>query len=539
MAGGTLAAAGSQLEDGRGTGGPATAARKTARTEGGTLTLAWAARPSSLDPARATDATSANLVWNLMDPLVELGDNLEPVPNLAKGWETSRDGKSVTFFLRESGRWTNGDPLTARDFEYAWKRLLEPKRRSPYAPRLFGIRGAAAFHSCVGPRCGKLADRVGVKAVGAHELRVTLASRQPWFVASTAHPALLPVHEPTVERLGKGWTRPRNMVTSGPFMLASANADSVTLVRNPDWRNAQAVDLGRVETRVIRDPTARVQAFDAGDVLALDGSGLPAADILALRERAEYEAYPALAGYAYAFNLASITDVHQRRAMALAVDRRALIDNVAQGDQTPATRFTPEAAPEFGARGRESPWLPPGGDTGAAKTELGRADKVKRRITLLHVDAPGNREIAAALQDAWRELGIETAIRERGGEDYLAFRGPLSKKSVDVYQVSSDYEFPDPMSALARWTCDSDANKTNFCNRGFDALIARARREQDAIARDALYARAEDLLIGERGSLPVLPIYWRTYPNLESLTIKDSFRINPLGQIDLSAVEVR
>ena len=534
LAVGALAAAGAELEDTPAPPRPAKGAPTASAGE--TVTVAWAAAPASLDPALATDPTGSNLAWNLMDPLVKLGPNLEPVPNLAEGWETSEDGRTVTFFLREEGRWTDGDRVTARDFEYAWKRTLSPALASPHATRLFAIAGAAAYHGCAPGACARLRRAVGVRALGKERLRIRLRSSVPWFVAATAHPAFLPVPRAAVERYGKEWTKPDNIVTSGPFLLAAMDEDSFTLTKNASWRNSRSVDVERVEGRIIPDPIARVQAFDSGDVTALDGSPLPVEDIVALRERAEHELYPALGTDAYAFNLAAIRDVHQRRAMAVAIDRRALVDNVVEGEEVPATRLTPAAAPELGREDDPSPWLPPGGDVGAAKKELARAAAVKRRITLLHVDAPGNRAVAGALRDAWTQLGIETVVRARARDEYLAFRGPLSAESADLYQVKWGRELPEAMSWLAPWTCGAARNKTNFCNPAFDALIARARRERNPVERGELYRRAEEILTGERGAVPVFPVYWRTYSNLEALAVKDSFAVNPLGQIDLSAL---
>lgn len=537
---GALAAAGSRLEDGQGSGGagiPKT--RATGKRPPSTLTLAWSEPPTSLDPAFATNRTAANLALNVMDPLVRLDEDLTPIPHLAAGWSVSRDGTTVTFLLRRGARWTNGDPVTARDFEYSWKRVLSPQVRSPFASELFGIRGAAAYHACVPQNCARRAAAVGIEAVGEDRLVVRLTSRQPWFLAQTAHHAFLAVHGKTVARFGKTWTRPGNIVTNGPFRLEARDEDSIALVRDPDWRGADRVRVGRIDGRVIGDDMARLQAFDAGDVLALDGVRLPATEMPALRERREYEAYPALGTYYYAFNLATIRDVHQRRAMSLAVDRRALIDNVAQGDEVPATGLTPAGAPGFDEINGDAPWLPSDGDLDAAKAELERATVVKRNLTILHVDGSGNRQVATALQDAWTELGLRTTIRSRTAESYLDFRGPLSANSVDLYQRDWTATVPDPVAALAPWTCDADVNKTNFCDPRFDALVEHARVEPSAAARVNMYARAEQVLVGEDGVLPLIPVYWETYPNLEALRVKDSFAVNPLGQIDFAVVELR
>ncbi len=539
-AAGTLAAVGSSLQGPQGPsggGGGGTPAGEPA-PDGDVLTMAWASGPQSLDPAFAEDSTSANLVWNLFEPLVRLDEDLEPVPALATRWEIGDGGRRIMFFLHTDARWTNGHAVTADDFEYAWKRVLDPEVGSPLASRLFGIRGAEAYNQCV-LRCRRLADAVGVDAVGPNRLVVTLAGRQPWFPATTAQVAFLPVHRPTVERFGDEWTAPEAIVSNGPFTLAALGEDSISLAKDPDWRAASRVALARVEGRVITNAVARAQAFDTGQVMALDGSGLAATDLPALREREEYEAYPALGTYLYAFNLTTVTDVRQRRAMALALDRSGIATNIVQADVAPATRVTPEAASPGPDEPAPSPWFPPDGDVAAASAELEEVTFEKEEVTLLHVDDQQNRQLALAVRDAWRAIGIETAIRSAPEETFLAFRGPLSADSVDVYQADIHYEFPDAMAGLAAWACDAETNKTNFCDVEYDELLRLARREPDADARARLYAAAEDILSGQSGELPVVPVYWHTFANLEALAVKESFSINPLGQIDLWAVEVR
>jgi oligopeptide transport system substrate-binding protein len=539
-AAGALAAAGSGLEDTRGPGAAerAPGARPDARA-GTTLRIAWATPPGSLDPALASDHTALNVVRALGDPLVELGQDLAPAPGLAGRWEVSRDGRRVTFHLRADGRWTNGAPVTAGDFSYSWRRVLDPALESPHAPLLFGIRGAKAYNRCVGADCRRLVREVGVEAPDDRTLVVTLAAPRPWFLAEVAHPAFLPVHRPTVERHGRRWTGPRRIVTSGPFTLAELGRDSFTLVRSGSWRESHRVALERVDGRVIPDGNARVLAFDGGQVQALDGTGLPGTELPALRERREYEAYPALASYLYAFNLSSITDVHQRRAMALAVDRSALAENVLQREVVPATAFIP-SAPWLADEAEPSPWLPPGGDLERARGELERAGRVERELTLLHVDEPRERELAAAVAAAWQELGIETEIRSRPRDRYLEFAGPLGRDSVDVYQAVQRPRLGDPVAFVAAWACRATQNKTNFCLRDYDRLLEQARAERNEARRFALYAQAEALLSGgERGRMPAVPLFWDVFPNLEALSVSETFRVDPLGRIDLAAIEIR
>jgi ABC-type transport system substrate-binding protein len=164
---------------------------------------------------------------------------------------------------------------------------------------------------------------------------------------------------------------------------------------------------------------------------------------------------------------------------------------------------------------------------------------VKRELTLLHLDEAPDRAIAAAVAAAWRELGLQTDLRSRPAEDFLQFEGPLSRDSVDLYRVEQRPRFGDAYAFVSSWGCRATPNKTNFCLGSYDRLLDRARAEPGAVQRDALYAQAETLLAGDAGAIPGIPLFWDVYPNLEARGVRDSFRIDPLGRIDFTAVERR
>ena len=500
------------------------------------LKMAWGAEPPSLDPGLATDTTSSNVLLNIMDPLVRLGDDLQPVPALAESWDV--DGKTVTFHLRADGRWTNGDPVTAHDFEYSWKRTLDPKLAADYAYQLYGIVGAEEYNNAKPAQAAALRDKVGVKALDDRTLQVTLTSAQPWFVQQAAHHSFLPVHQQTVETHGAKWTEPGNIVTNGPFELAGWQHDaSITLVKNADWRNADKVALDRVEGRIIVDGTTRVQAFEAGEVDLLDGGGLPPADMPRLKELPEYEKYPALGTYYYGFNLKNIPDENQRRAMAFAIDRQSIIDNVAQADQIPATGMVPKGIPGFEVI--EQHFLPTTADLEKAKDFMAKAENPKKTITLFYNDSPGHKEIAVAVQAMWKELGIDTTIKSQEFAQFLEFLGPPPNNAVDMYRLGWIADYGDPMNFLELWTSQSGNNNSNFADPAYDRLIEKARNTPNDQQRYELYRQAEAMLTGPQGALPIAPIYWYTYTNLERESVKDTFHINPLDQFDLSKVVIR
>ena len=499
----------------------------------------WGTEPPSLDPGLASDTTSANILLNIMDPLVKLGEDLEPVAAAAESWEVA-DGTKVTFTLRDDLTWTNGDPVTAEDFEWSWKRTISPELGADYAYQFFGIVGAADYNGC-DPKetdCAALADEVGVNAVDERTLEVTLTSPQPWFVQQAAHHSFLAVHRPTVEQFGDKWTEAANIVTNGPFMLEQWQHNSrIDIVKWPEWRDADSVTLERVNGRMISDGTTAVQAFEAGEVDVLNG-GLPTEEIGRLKETPEYQQYPGLGTYTYGFNVENITDVNQRKAMSLAINRREIIDNIAQADQLPATGWTPEGMPGFDTINPESPWLPEGGDLEQAKQLMEQAQNPKTNVTLLLNDAPGHREIAVAVQSYWQELGITTTIKQQEWAQFLEFIGPPPDKSVDVYRYGWIGDFVDAMNFLELWTCESGNNSTNFCDEEYDALVEEARATPDNDERFDMYAEMENILLGDEGAVPVSPIYFYTYTNLERENVQDSFNLNLLDQVDLTVVEV-
>jgi oligopeptide transport system substrate-binding protein len=480
--------------------------------------------------------TSANILLNVMDPLVKLGDDLEPVPNLAESWDVSEDGKTVRFNLRADGRWTNGDPVTAHDFEYSWKRTLSPQLGADYAYQFSGIVGAEDYNGCKA-NCARLRDRVAVRAVDDLTLEVRLTSPQPWFLQQMAHHSFLAVHRPTVERFGTRWTEATNIVTNGPFKLAQWEHDSrIDLVKWNEWRDAANVSLQRVNGRMISDGTTAVQAFEAGEIDVT--ATIPPEELPRLKETPEYNQYPALGTYYYGVNVTNVPDVNQRRAMALAVDRRAIIDNIAQADQLPASGYTPEGMPGFETIHPESEWLPERANLDRAKELMETVETPKRRITLWYNESPAHQPIAVAVQAQWRELGLDVTLKAQEFQQYLEFLGPPPHRSVDVYRLGWIGDYVDAMNFLEMWTCDSGNNNTNYCNEAYDRLVAEARQEEDDERRYEIYAELEQMLFGPDGDMPIIPIYWYTYTTLERESIKDTYDLNLLDQVDLTKVEV-
>ena len=500
------------------------------------LTMAWGAEPPSLDPGLATDTTSSNVLLNIMDPLVKLDPKtLKPVPNLAESWDVS--GANVTFHLRHDGKWTNGDPVTAQDFVYSWLRTISPGLGADYAYQFFGIKGAADYNGCDPKKqnCNALKRQVGISAPDRYTLQVQLTTPQPWFIQQVAHHSFLAVNQKAVKRWGNKWTEPGHIITDGPFKLAVWRHDAeIDLVKWNQWRDATDVTLKRVNGRIITDGTTAVQSFAAGEI-DVNTTGIPPADIPRLKRKDTYQNYPALGTYYYGLNVKNVP-LQERRALAFAIDRRSIIDHIAQADQIPATSFSPKGIPGFGEI--KNSYLEPTADLDRAKQLLANTPNAKKNLTLFVNDAPGHKEIAIAVQAQWKRLGINTTIKQMEWAQFLEFLGPPPNKAVDAYRLGWIGDYVDDINFLELWTCKSGNNNTNYCNKGYDNLIEKARQTEDNGERHRLYAQAEDMLTGPNGDFPIIPIYWYTYVTQEAPSVKDSFNINLLDQFDLSKVKV-
>ena len=273
----------------------------------------------------------------------------------------SEDGITVTLPPALWRKWTNGDPVTAGDFEYSWKRTLSPELAADYAYQLYGIKGAAEYNGCE-KNCDALADKVGVTAVDDKTLEVTLTSAQPWFIQQSAHHSFLAVHQATVEQFGtSGPSRRTSSRTARSCSSRGSTRATINLVKNPDWRGADCVSARRGSTgrsssterrgaglrgRRGRRPRRRRPA--SGRDRPTEGDArvraVPRAGDLLLRGQ----------------HRRTSADVHERRALSLAVNRQEIIDQVAQADQIPATGMSPEGIPGFDTINPNSPWTPEG-----------------------------------------------------------------------------------------------------------------------------------------------------------------------------------
>jgi len=502
--------------------------------------VAIGSEPPSLDPGLATDTTSAYVVENINTPMIYLGPSpdLKPEPGLAASWDVK--GPAVTLHLRNDVKWTDGTPVTANDVVWSWLRTISPQLGADYAYQFYGIKGAQEYNACkpsaANQQCDTLKNKVAITAPDKSTVKIELTSAQPWFMQQLSHTSFVPVNKASVDKWGEKWTEPGHIVTDGPFNLTQWKHDaSLTLVKNPDWYDASRVKLDKVDLKIITEGATAEQAFAAGDVDVND-TGWPPADTARLKSQDTYHQFPSLGIYYYGFNVKNITDVNQRKAMALAIDRTAITQHITQKGEVPATAVSPEGIP--GAKTiDQDKFLSTTADLTEAQKYMAKVPNPVKDITLVFNNAPGHKEIAIAIQSNWKKLGLNVTLKQQDWPQFLQFLGPPPNPSVSVFRNGWIADFPDDINFLSVFECKSGNNSTNWCNPKFDDLLKQATATPDTAKRYELYRQAEALLTGPNGDMPIAPIYWYTFTDQQAPNVH-GYTANPMYTTDLTKVSI-
>jgi len=518
-----------------------TSASGNANASGGTLRMAIGSEPPSLDPGLATDTTSAFVVLNTNTPIIYLGPapDLKPEPALAKSWDVA--GKTVTLHLRDDVKWTDGTTVTADDVVWSWLRTISPQLGADYAYQFYGIQGASEYNSCKpsasNQQCNSLKSKVGLTAPDATTVKITLTSPQPWFLQQLSHTSFIPVNKGAVDKWGDKWTAPGHNVSDGPFKLTSWKHDaSLTLVKNPDWYDASRVKLDKVDLTIITEGATAEQSFNSGNV-DVNETGWPPSDTPRIKNTPAYQQFPSLGIYYYGFNVKAIPDVNQRKAMALAIDRKAIVDHITQTGQVPATAFSPEGIPGAKTINSGSTFLSPTANMDEANKYMAKVSNPVKSVNLIFNNAPGHKEIATAIQANWKKLGLNVTLKQQDWPQFLKFLGPPPDPSVGVYRNGWIADFPDDINFLSIFQCGSGNNNTNWCSKDYDNLLKQATAEPDQAKRYGLYKQAETMLTGAGGDMPIAPIYWYTFAYQVADNVH-GWNTNPMDAIDLTKVSI-
>ena len=441
----------------------------------------------------AGDSSSAGIIDQLFSGLVELTPEMDVVPDLAHSWEVSEDGRRFTFHLRDNLHWSDGAPLTARDFEYAWKRALDPATRSPNASLLYEVKGARALHrgDLVDP------DEVGVRALDDATLLVDLAEPSGCFLQLLTDLGTYAVPGHVVQSHGEAWTEVNNLVTSGPFRLeAWHRGETMSLLRNPEYQGRFTGNVQRVELYLFDELSAALAMYETDELDIVD---LPPVEMDRARQRhaGEYFSVPRLVTHYVGFDVSRppFDDLQVRRALAMATDRERLAHVVLRGYETPATGgFVPPGMPGH-STGIALPYDPERANQLLAQAGYpgGLGFPSLDLLTNSYREAQGQ-----YLEAQWRQnLGLQVRCRVM---EWAAFLDRLDRRPPRIFIGGWLADYPDPDSFMRT---SPVRRYTRWRNEAYDGLVEKARRIVDQAERVKLYQQADRILVDEA---PIIPL---------------------------------
>ncbi|GAC1314356.1 MAG: ABC transporter substrate-binding protein [Chloroflexota bacterium] len=463
--------------------------------------------PDTIDPNRASYGVEFSPIHQAFETLVKLDANLNVIPGAADRWELSPDGRTYTFYLRPDGRWSDGQPVRAQDFEFSYKRILDPNIAAEYASFLVdaGILGADDYNA------GKVTDpnTVGIRAIDDLTLQIDLAAPFAPLPGVLTLTSLAPIRQDIVQANPSAWTQdPSTYIGNGPFMLSEwVHQDHMTFVPNP-YYHGPGPFLQKLTFLMQTDQTAAYAAYVNGesDIVYVPDPQVAAvyADpTLSQQARQITE----LTTFWLQFNNAKapLTNPLVRKAFARAIDRDALIRDIASGVGAPAVSIIPPGMPGYQADlGSDLSFNPQ-----AAHELLGAAGypdpSAFPNLTFTFATTSGNQRRAEFIQAQLQQnLGVSINLNSMESKAYQA---AIKAKSYDMSYSGWGADYPDPQDWFnTLFGCKGGNNKTSYCNPDFDQLVARADTSSDMAQRLNLYGQAQMLLINDA---PVAPLHIR------------------------------
>lgn len=487
---------------------------------GGTLNMRNTMEPTSLNTLLATYAYDFTPINAMIECLYRDDENDVPQPAGAETVDISDDKLVYTFHLREDATWSNGDPVVATDYEFAWQQALNPEVASDYAYMLYFIHNAEPYFN------GEVEwSEVGVKVIDDHTLEVTLDNPLPYATDLFAFPTLAPINQKFYEEVGadKYATDAEYFCCNGMYELTEWSHNSqIVFQKREDYWNADAVGPDEIVYKIITDSQAGLNSYLSREI---DYTDLDSGEVVQQAEAAGFEVgvKPARSSYYLIVNTEDefMSNQNLRLALAYSIDKQALVDTVYQNDNQPMTSFTPPAI--MGAAGADGPTFqealleergemyPASGDLEkaqeylqAALEELGcTVDELNLSIDC--ADDSLRRNCATFLQEQWRQnLGIENITVNS-----------MQTKQVSANRQSGDYcmslggwspDYNDAINFLDLWVTDGGNNDSFWSNEEYDNLIAQATAEADEEVRQQYLFDAEEILAAE---MPIIPLYWQ------------------------------
>lgn len=487
------------------------------------ITYNLGADPRTLDPALCTDTTGTTVLANAFSGLAELDENEKAIPGQAEKWDVSDDKLTYTFHLKKDLKWSNGDPVKASDYEYEWKRLLNPETASEYAYALYYLKGGEAYNKGKGN-----ADAVGVKATDDNTLVVTLEAPCPYFLELTAQSYYFPVDQKVVES-NKDWANDaKTLVSNGPFKITNYTIkDSVVLEKNENYYDKDKVNLDKLNLKFVAEETSAWASYKSGQFDVVDT--VPKSDVQGALKDGSAKSFPNLATYFLSINVSDkakavdpnaakvLSDPKVRKALNLAIDRQSIVDNVTKAGQIPAHGIVGKGiiGPDGKDYTEKTTYFDPKGNVEEAKKLLAEAGYPDGQglptLQLLYNPESGHGDTMQAIQDMWKKIGVNAELQSQEWKVFLTTR---VQKQFELARDGWNADYVDPMTFLDMFQSTSDQNNCGYNNPSYDALIDAAKKELDPQKRFDIMHQAEDMLMND---MPVIPLYYYT----RTIGIKD------------------
>ena len=463
--------------------------------------------PDGLDPGVTNNSFAQYVLINCFEGLVTYDETGSLVGGSAESWDISDDGLVYTFHLRDGLKWCDGTPLTAQDFVYSIQRVLTPATAAQYVSMVTGyVKNAQEFYDGTAT-----AEDLGVKAIDDQTLEITLIQPTSYFIDVLSTWVYDPVQQATVEANGDSWTSsPETYVCNGPFKVTGMSLnENVILEKNENYWDAENVTLEKLTFRYILDNSTALTAYESGEV---DGIiSVPSSDYARLKaEKAGLQVYPSYGTVYYNINCEAepYNDPLVRKALCLAVDRQALIDNVVQVDAQPAYSFL---APGYSVdgkditEGRSDYGLSATADVEAAQAALAEAGYPNGEgfptLKLSYYQDDTVKKIVEAMAEMLKNnLNINVEV---SSNDWAIFYEDVQQGNYEVAAMGWSADYLNPMSFLPLFKTGDSSNNSFYSNPEYDALVEQVMSESDAAAAAELTMQAADLASNDYCCLPL------------------------------------
>ena len=480
--------------------------------------------PASLDPIKAVGLIEAQVDRDLFEGLVNQNAQGEVIPGVASHWQTT-DNQTYIFTLRRDAKWSNGDPVTAQDFVYSWRRLVDPKSLSPFAwfAELAGVENAQQIIA------GTMSpDTLGVSAVDQYTLKVKLNRPVPYFPSLTANFSLFPVPQSVVEKYGSDWTKVGNLVGNGAFKLQDrvVNEKLVLVPNEHYWDHANTV-LTKVTFIPINQEANATKRYQAGDIDITES--FPKNLYQKLLKDIPDQVYTPdqLGTYYYAFNTqrAPTNDVRVRKALSYAIDRKIIAEKVLGTGEKPAYHFTPDVTAGYHPVANALQQQDQDELNAQAKALLhaaGYGPDKPLKLSFLYNTSDNNQKLAIAIASMWKKtLGVDVQMINQEWKTYIDSR---NTGNFDVVRASWVGDYNEPSTFLSLLTSTHSGNIAKFKSENYDHVLNEASRQTNPKLLNDDYNKAEQIIAEQ---VPIAPIYQFTNGRLIKPWVKGYPITNP------------